>query len=101
MTGGPKAERVRRVTSVSDGPVEVGWVPEHSAPTVKDRPLVMLQSLSQRDGRPLFRFTFDEGEAWELYASLAYVLEAEVTRVDGGDKRVQCPRCRHTFGGGR
>ena len=78
MTGGPKAERVRRVTSASDGPVEVGWVPEHSAPTVKDRPLVMLQTLSQRDGRPLFRLTFDEAEAWELHASLGYVLGAEL-----------------------
>ena len=76
MTGGPKATRMRRVLSVSDGPVEVGYVPVHSAPEVKDRPLVMLQTIKS-DGWPGYRICFDAAEAKELLASLAWVLEVE------------------------
>jgi hypothetical protein len=78
VTGGPKATRSRRVMSCSDGPVEVGYVPVHSAPEVKDRPLVTLQTLGS-SGQPTHRMCFDEAEAWELLASLHYVLGEEPT----------------------
>jgi hypothetical protein len=84
VTGGPKATRVRRVESCSDGPVEVGYVPVHSAPEVWDNPLVMLQVIKS-DGKPGYRMCFNEAEAWELLASLHYVLavgpETLATRV--------------------
>ena len=82
MTGGPKATRSRRVMSCSDGPVEVGYVPVHSAPEVKDRPLVMLQTLGS-SGQPTHRLCFNEAEAWELFTSLGYVLGAELTGTGG------------------
>jgi hypothetical protein len=85
VTSGPKATRVRRVLSCSDGTIEVGWVPVHSMPEVKDRPLVMVQSLSRDGKHAVHRFCFDEAEAWELLASLHYVLavgpETVATRV--------------------
>jgi hypothetical protein len=77
VTGGPKATRLRRVLSVSDGVVEVGWVPVHSVPEVRDNPLLMLQTLKS-DGRASYRICFTESEARELLASLAWVLGYEI-----------------------
>ena len=75
---GPKATRLRRVMSVSDGAVEVGWVPVHSAPEISDRPFVTLSTISQVHGKPNFRINFTPSEARELMESLAFVLEAEI-----------------------
>jgi ClpX C4-type zinc finger len=68
-----KATRVRRVTSCSDGTIEVGYVPVHSAPEVWDRPIVTLQTLGS-SGQPTHRMCFELVEATELLASLTYVL---------------------------
>lgn len=74
MTGGPKATRSRRILSCSDGPVEVGYVPVHSAPEVTDQPFVSISTVSRVHGKPNFRINFSPAEAAELIAALQYAL---------------------------
>ena len=83
MTGGPKATKLRRVLSVSDGPVEVGWVPVHSAPEVRDNPLLMLQTLKS-DGQPGYRICFTASEAFELLSALQFALYGDEGVGGGG-----------------